>query len=93
MLSRQLPVSKPLLIALLLVAVQCLCVPAAWSRELKMSIEPSFTSGKYGTDSTTDTFEVPLKLRYTGECQDSCRPGFITRVALSTSGFWHVRQA
>ncbi len=28
-----------------------------------------------------------------GECQDSCRPAFITRVALSTSGFWHVRQA
>ena len=29
----------------------------------------------------------------TGECQDSCRPAFVTRVALSTSGFWHVRQA
>lgn len=28
-----------------------------------------------------------------GECQDSCRPAFVTRVALSTSGFWHVRQA
>ena len=28
-----------------------------------------------------------------GECQESCRPAFVTRVALSTSGFWHVRQA
>ncbi len=65
MLSRQLSVSKALLVSVLFVAVQCLFPPAAWSRELKMSIEPSFTSGKYGTDSTTDTFEVPLKLRYT----------------------------
>lgn len=63
MLSR-LPASKPLPILLLLVAMQCLCVPATWSRELKMTIEPSFTSGNYGTDSTTDTFEVPLRLRY-----------------------------
>ena len=30
---------------------------------------------------------------YLGECQDSCRPAFVTRVALSPSGFWHVRQA
>lgn len=31
--------------------------------------------------------------RKTGECQYSCRPAFVTRVALSPSGFWHVRQA
>ncbi len=44
--------------------MQCLCAPTIWSRELKLTIEPSFTSGNTGTDSTTDTFEVPLRLHY-----------------------------
>ena len=33
------------------------------------------------------------RLANLGECQDSCGPAFVTRVALSPSGFWHVRQA
>ncbi len=64
MLARFMAASSGLLASVLLVACQFAWPSAAWSRELKMTIEPSFTSGKYGTDSTTDTFEVPLKLRY-----------------------------
>ncbi len=47
------------------------------------------------TDGTQDVIREHLKdlPGELGECQDSCRPAFVTRVALSTSGFWHVRQA
>ncbi len=51
---------------------------------------------KLGTETSSWTraqFVRDAGCHDAGECQDSCRPAFVTRVALSTSGFWHVRQA